>query len=308
MGLFDGRLGRRTASSTAPPRTSPGCCDAPVVLVVDAAAQAPVDRRPAPRVRALRPAGALGRRHPQPRRLRAARRGCCAAALRRGRRCPCSASLRRAAELAVPSPAPRAGHRPPSTAPRRATRWPRWPRWWPPTSTSTPSRRLARRAPATPAAPWDPRGRGRRRPPTARPPSSPWPAAPAFTFGYAEHAELLAAAGARSSPSTRCTTRRCPRARAGLVLGGGFPEEHARPSSPRTRRCATAVRRFAARRRPDRTPSARGLLYLGRIARRRRRCAGCSTPTPRWPTALTLGLPARRRRRRLARWPPRGRA
>jgi cobyrinic acid a,c-diamide synthase len=48
----------------------------------------------------------------------------------------------------------------------------------------------------------------------------------AFTFGYAEHAELLAAAGARVAVFDPLRDRALPEGTSGLVLPGGFPEEH----------------------------------------------------------------------------------
>jgi cobyrinic acid a,c-diamide synthase len=48
----------------------------------------------------------------------------------------------------------------------------------------------------------------------------------AFSFGYAEHAELLAAAGAEVVVFDPLRARRLPAGTAGLVLPGGFPEEH----------------------------------------------------------------------------------
>ena len=48
----------------------------------------------------------------------------------------------------------------------------------------------------------------------------------AFTFGYAEHAELLRAAGAEVVTFDPLIDR-LPDGTAGLVVGGGFPEEHA---------------------------------------------------------------------------------
>ncbi|HEY6424343.1 MAG TPA: cobyrinate a,c-diamide synthase [Pseudonocardiaceae bacterium] len=52
-------------------------------------------------------------------------------------------------------------------------------------------------------------------------------AGPAFTFGYPEHAELLAAAGALVAPFDPLHDESLPPGSAGLVLPGGFPEEHA---------------------------------------------------------------------------------
>ncbi|HEU0089441.1 MAG TPA: cobyrinate a,c-diamide synthase [Pseudonocardiaceae bacterium] len=50
---------------------------------------------------------------------------------------------------------------------------------------------------------------------------------PAFTFGYPEHAELLAAAGAVVAPFNPLRDESLPPGTAGVVLPGGFPEEHA---------------------------------------------------------------------------------
>ncbi|PXX63928.1 CobB/CobQ-like glutamine amidotransferase-like protein [Nocardia tenerifensis] len=49
---------------------------------------------------------------------------------------------------------------------------------------------------------------------------------PAFTFGYAEHRELLLAAGAQVVVFDPLRDE-LPEGTAGLVLPGGFPEEHA---------------------------------------------------------------------------------
>jgi cobyrinic acid a,c-diamide synthase len=52
-------------------------------------------------------------------------------------------------------------------------------------------------------------------------------AGPAFTFGYPEHAELLAAAGATVAVFDPRRDESLPPGTAGLVLPGGFPECHA---------------------------------------------------------------------------------
>jgi cobyrinic acid a,c-diamide synthase len=49
----------------------------------------------------------------------------------------------------------------------------------------------------------------------------------AFTFGYAEHPELLAAAGAEVVPFDPLTDEHLPDGVDGVVIGGGFPEVHA---------------------------------------------------------------------------------
>ena len=52
-------------------------------------------------------------------------------------------------------------------------------------------------------------------------------AGPAFTFGYAEHAELLAAAGAEVTEFDPITAGTLPGGTDALVVGGGFPELYA---------------------------------------------------------------------------------
>ncbi|MEV6321683.1 cobyrinate a,c-diamide synthase [Nocardia sp. NPDC051787] len=83
----------------------------------------------------------------------------------------------------------------------------------------------------------------------------------AFTFGYAEHRELLTAAGARVAVFDPLH-HELPTATAGLVLPGGFPEEHAAELAanvPLLRAVAEAARRGM----PVHAECA-GLLYLAR--------------------------------------------
>lgn len=84
---------------------------------------------------------------------------------------------------------------------------------------------------------------------------------PAFTFGYAEHRELLVAAGARVVVFDPLSDE-LPVETAGLVLPGGFPEEHAGQLSA-NERLRTAVAEGAARGLPIHAECA-GLLYLTR--------------------------------------------
>ncbi|WP_435591829.1 cobyrinate a,c-diamide synthase [Nocardia sp. bgisy118] len=84
---------------------------------------------------------------------------------------------------------------------------------------------------------------------------------PAFTFGYAEHRELLTAAGARVVVFDPLRDE-LPTGTAGLVLPGGFPEEHAADLAANTALLA-AVREHAGAGLPIHAECA-GLLYLTR--------------------------------------------
>jgi len=84
------------------------------------------------------------------------------------------------------------------------------------------------RAPALDAAAWDP---AREVAPVAGAPLIAVAGGPAFTFGYAEHLELLAAGGARTATVDPLRDTGLPPGTAGLVLPGGFPEQHAAPLS-----------------------------------------------------------------------------
>ncbi|MET8774957.1 cobyrinate a,c-diamide synthase [Nocardia sp. NPDC004654] len=84
---------------------------------------------------------------------------------------------------------------------------------------------------------------------------------PAFTFGYAEHRELLVAAGARVFVFDPLRDE-LPSDTSGLVLPGGFPEEHAADLAANTPLLA-AVREHARAGLPIHAECA-GLLYLTR--------------------------------------------
>ncbi|WP_198961491.1 cobyrinate a,c-diamide synthase [Pseudonocardia sp. MH-G8] len=83
---------------------------------------------------------------------------------------------------------------------------------------------------------------------------------PAFTFGYAEHVELLAAAGARPVTVDPLRDEGLPPGTAALVLPGGFPEEHVVGLAANTPLLA-AVRALAASGAPVHAECG-GLLYL----------------------------------------------
>jgi cobyrinic acid a,c-diamide synthase len=87
-------------------------------------------------------------------------------------------------------------------------------------------------------------------------------AGPAFTFGYAEHPELLAASGAEVVPFDPLRDEQFPGDVDGLVIGGGFPEEHAAALSAneRLRAQVAALARAGA----PVVAECAGLLYLAR--------------------------------------------
>lgn len=86
---------------------------------------------------------------------------------------------------------------------------------------------IARAAPPLAAAPWTaaPAGTGSRIPPNRQKVAV--AAGRAFTFRYAETAELLAAHGCDVVPFDPAMDPALPPGTAGLYLGGGFPEVHA---------------------------------------------------------------------------------
>jgi cobyrinic acid a,c-diamide synthase len=182
---------------------------------------------------------------------------------------------------------------------------------------------LARGAGALSCAAWDPAGALASSPspplpsPTpgfARaggPPSSPGPAAPgpplrpegprpgapdgpvvavaggsAFTFSYAEHAELLAAAGAEVVTFDPLRDEQLPDGTRGLVIGGGFPEVYAAELSANgsLRKAVTALAGSGA---PVAAECA-GLLYLCRELDGLPMC-GVLDATARMTERLTLG-------------------
>ncbi|WP_433787243.1 cobyrinate a,c-diamide synthase [Actinomycetospora sp. CA-101289] len=119
---------------------------------------------------------------------------------------------------------------------------------------------LARSAPPTPATAWDPAAEIGA--PVTGEPVVAVAGGSAFTFGYPEHAELLAAGGARVVTVDPVRDEALPTGTAGLVLPGGFPEEHAEALSANAPLRA-AVRAFAASGAPVHAECG-GLLYLSR--------------------------------------------
>lgn len=85
---------------------------------------------------------------------------------------------------------------------------------------------------------------------------------PAFTFSYAEHSELLAAAGAEVVTFDPLRDVALPEGTRGLVIGGGFPEVYA-PELSANEPLRKAVADLAAAGAPVAAECA-GLLYLSR--------------------------------------------
>jgi cobyrinic acid a,c-diamide synthase len=143
--------------------------------------------------------------------------------------------------------------------------------------------RLARTAPDLAAAPWDPAAEVT---PTPGRPRVAVAGGPAFTFGYAEHAELLAAAGAEVVTVDPLRDEALPEGTAGLVVGGGFPEVYADQLSANTTLRAD-IAALAARGAPVAAECA-GLLYLSRELDGSPMCGVLDVATAMTPR-LTLG-------------------
>ncbi|MGW1219930.1 cobyrinate a,c-diamide synthase [Streptomyces californicus] len=149
---------------------------------------------------------------------------------------------------------------------------------------------LARTAPALPDAPWEPAYA------PAREASGPVADGPrpvvavaggaAFTFAYAEHAELLTAAGAEVVTFDPLRDEKLPAGTAGIVVGGGFPEVYAPELSANEplRRAVTELARAGA---PVAAECA-GLLYLARELDGKPMC-GVLDAEARMSGRLTLG-------------------
>ncbi|MFH8886489.1 cobyrinate a,c-diamide synthase [Streptomyces californicus] len=149
---------------------------------------------------------------------------------------------------------------------------------------------LARTAPALPDAPWEPAYA------PAREASGPVADGPrpvvavaggaAFTFAYAEHAELLAAAGAEVVTFDPLRDEKLPAGTAGIVVGGGFPEVYA-PELSANEPLRRAVTELAHSGAPVAAECA-GLLYLARELDGKPMC-GVLDAEARMSERLTLG-------------------
>jgi cobyrinic acid a,c-diamide synthase len=108
----------------------------------------------------------------------------------------------------------------------------------------------------------------------------------AFTFSYAEHTELLTAAGARVVPFDPLRDERLPDGVGGLVIGGGFPEVYA-PELSANEPLRAEVAKLAAAGAPIAAECA-GLLYLARSLDGRPMC-GVVDAEAHMSDRLTLG-------------------
>ncbi|HZG93063.1 MAG TPA: cobyrinate a,c-diamide synthase [Pseudonocardia sp.] len=116
--------------------------------------------------------------------------------------------------------------------------------------------------PLPPGESWDPGRECATVPDHRRPLTTAVFGGPAFTFGYAEHAELLAAAGAEVVVVDPLRDQGLPEGTAALVLPGGFPEEHVAALGSNTALLG-AVREAVAGGMPVHAECG-GLLYLCR--------------------------------------------
>ncbi|MFE0742660.1 cobyrinic acid a,c-diamide synthase, partial [Streptomyces goshikiensis] len=188
------------------------------------------------------------------------------------------------ASLVSARPAGAAPRAPPARAPARSRRGhpaapPARPRPAPPRpgAAGPPPRAIA---PARACA-----ARGRGRPPGGRPVVAVAGGA-AFTFSYAEHAELLTAAGAEVVTFDPLRDEALPAGTSGLVIGGGFPEVYA-PELSANEPLRRAVADFAAAGGPVAAECA-GLLYLARSLDGKPMC-GVLDADARMSERLTLG-------------------
>ncbi|MFE2107023.1 cobyrinate a,c-diamide synthase [Kitasatospora sp. NPDC059463] len=146
---------------------------------------------------------------------------------------------------------------------------------------------LARTAPPlTGAGPWDPAAEVGGRLPGPGAPRIAVAGGAAFSFSYAENAELLAAAGAEVVPFDPLHADGLPEGTAGLVIGGGFPELYVRELSANDQ-LRSAIAAFAAAGGPVSAECA-GLLYLGRELDGLPMCGVLDT-SARMTERLTLG-------------------
>jgi cobyrinic acid a,c-diamide synthase len=146
---------------------------------------------------------------------------------------------------------------------------------------------IARGAPGLAAEPWSAEaGLAEPMAPMGARPRIAVAAGPAFTFGYAEHDELLTAAGAEVVTFDPLATERLPGQTDALVVGGGFPEVHVERLAANIS-LRDEVRQRAAAGMPIVAECA-GLLWLGRTLDAQPQCAVLPARA-RMTGKLTLG-------------------
>jgi cobyrinic acid a,c-diamide synthase len=278
MGLYDGAAGRAEFASTAHVAQ---LIDAPVLLVVDAAAQG---RSIAALVHgfrsfdpAVRLAGVILNRVGSDRHREILDEALDAIGM------PVLGALRRSDAAAVPSRhlglVPAAERSPESVAVVEAL-----------AELITAAldldliEQIARSAPPLPARDWTPAAAVGG--PVPGRPVVAVAAGPAFTFSYAEHAELLEAAGAQVARFDPLHDEKLPDGTAALVIGGGFPEVYA-PALSANEPLRAGVRALA-----DRggviVAECAGLLYLAQSLDGAPMC-GVLDAHARMSERLTLG-------------------
>lgn len=158
---------------------------------------------------------------------------------------------------------------------------------WAPEQALLPHPAPARNRPLSgPAPAFEAQGSGDAAPGSGAAPVIAVAGGPAFTFSYAEHAELLTAAGAQVVTFDPLRDEALPEGTTGLVIGGGFPEVYA-PELSANEPLRKAVAAFAAAGRPVAAECA-GLLYLARSLDGKPMC-GVLDADARMSERLTLG-------------------
>jgi cobyrinic acid a,c-diamide synthase len=144
---------------------------------------------------------------------------------------------------------------------------------------------IARSAPPLTTAPWSPAGPATPIGPVA-PPAVAVAAGPAFTFGYAEHRELLAAAGAEVAEFDPISASALPDGTDALIVGGGFPELYAGELAANLPLRTEVARRVAAG--MPVVAECAGLLWLGGTLEGHPQC-GALPASATMSARLTLG-------------------
>ena len=257
MGLFDGAAGRGDFASTAHVAR---LLDAPIVLVVDRERRGPVDRRHRARFRHLRSRRADRRGRAQPGVFRPARADPAGGSWPTpGSRCSARCRPRRSC---APPHATSAWCRRRSATPRSGTGCRRCGELIAGHVDLERLTAIARSAPPLTALPWSAADHGGALGADGAPVRVAVAAGPAFTFGYAEHAELLAAAGAEVTEFDPITAGTLPVGTDALVVGGGFPELYAAELAANVGLRAEVSDRVAAG--MPVIAECAGLLWLGR--------------------------------------------